>query len=323
MLRALFRGSIVFTGIAVAAAAADPELTNLLPPEAPVVFGANLAEARNTPFGKYVIGRVAEHEKDLAELAAATGFDPRRDLLEIAGASGSGGRGGFVAVRGAFDIDRIVAAAQAHGNSVIGYRGVKLIGAADDSGTLAFLDPTLAVAGSAPEVTAGIDRWRERAQAAPLVAARYAEAASRHDIWVISRGSPTLFADHAPNPTLSGAMKGEIVQAIREMSGGIKFGPEVVISGDSVTGTADEAVALAGVMRFFMSLAGFSAGPRVGQMAEALGARMQVSTEENRVRFSLSIPEPEFERMFERIRRSAAANAPPETPVAANPSSRH
>lgn len=310
--------------VAPMASAADMALVNLLPPNARIFFGANLAQTRNTPFAEYALSQLAVHDMNMPELTAATGFDPRRDLLEVAGASRTAGeaRSGLIVFRGAFDLNRILDAAKARGNNPIAYRGVKIVSGADDSGALAFLDPSLLVAGSAEQVTAGIDRWRTGAAATEKMAAKLAEVSSTNDVWFVTLGSPAALADRTENSMLSGAMKGEIVQAIQEMRGGIKFGPEVKISGESITRTADDAVALASVVRFFVTLADVNIGSRTGAVIQGLGSRMQLVTEANRVRFSVSMPEPEFEKLLETLRKSGrrAAASEKDNAVAASSS---
>jgi hypothetical protein len=294
----------------------DLGLVNLLPPGAHVLFGAGIAYIRDTPFGSYAVSRAGRFDKELAELAAITGFDPRRDIVEIAGAAGGAtGRVGFLAVRGAFDAARITSVAEARGCQVTSYRAVRIISAAGESHVLAVLDPTLLIAGSLREVTSGIDRWQTGAEAPPELASRLTEAGSLYDVWFVSIGSPARIAGHVPNSPLRDAMKGEIIQAIQEVSGGIKFGPDVRVYAESITRSHDDAVALAGVLRFFASLAELHIGRRYAGLSQALSSGMQLSTDANRVRLSLSIPEPEFEKLMEQFQDRGK---PKDPPVAAN-----
>ena len=68
---------------ATSAFCSDPELMNLVMTDAHVVAGINVQNARNTTFGRFVLGRMQADDKGLSKLAEATGFDPRRDLDEI------------------------------------------------------------------------------------------------------------------------------------------------------------------------------------------------------------------------------------------------
>jgi hypothetical protein len=110
-------------------------------------------------------------------------------------------------------------------------------------------------------------------------------------------------------------MKGDIIQAIQEMRGGIRFGSQVTLSAESVTRSHDDAVALAEVLRFFASLGGLHAGRKYAGLAQALSSGMQLSTEANRVRLSLAMPEQEFEKLLEQFQNRGRQKDPP---VAAN-----
>lgn len=282
------------------AGAADPALLNLLPPRAPVVFGIQVEQSRYSPFGQFLLSRAAKEDADLREFIQAAGFDPRRDVAEIVGAGLGPGKGGVVCVRGRFDVPRILTAIAPKRPATAAYRGVTiLLGRGPKPGGLAFLDSTLAVAGNTEAVRAAIDRWRDGGALEKETAALVTEAALRYDAWLVTTASPAELAGRIHDDTVSATMKGDLLRAVERMSGGIKFGAEVTIAGESVLKTEKDAAALADVLRFLASVAqlgGHTEGQaRLGEYAR----RMELAAEGNRVKVSLVIPEADFEKLLE------------------------
>ena len=87
-------------------------------PDVKVVAGVNVDQAKNSPFGQFMLSRMQAGEGGLGKLTGATGFDPRRDLREILmGTVGQPGQKGLVLARGTFDATRIFEAARSAGQS--------------------------------------------------------------------------------------------------------------------------------------------------------------------------------------------------------------
>src|SRR6185312_10541559 len=98
------------------ARAADPQLLNLVMPDAAVLAGVNVDQAKTSTFGQFILNQV--QSADIQKLAAATGFDPTRDVHEVlAATSAADGKSGLVVARGNFNADQITAAAAAHGGT--------------------------------------------------------------------------------------------------------------------------------------------------------------------------------------------------------------
>src|SRR3954465_15047244 len=78
--------------------AADPQLLNLVMPDAKVLAGVNVDQAKTSPFGQYVLNQIQLHDTPLTELTTATGFDPTRDVHEllVGTSSGAGQQSGLV-----------------------------------------------------------------------------------------------------------------------------------------------------------------------------------------------------------------------------------
>src|SRR4051794_25481921 len=94
--------------------AADPQLLSLVMPDAKVLAGVNVDQAKVTPFGLYILGQMQLQDAHLKELTTLTGFDPSRDVHELlvatnSTASGKGPQTGLAVARGNFDPARITA----------------------------------------------------------------------------------------------------------------------------------------------------------------------------------------------------------------------
>jgi hypothetical protein len=302
---AVLAAAAFFTG--PTAAAADPQLLNLVMPEAKVLAGVNVEQARTTPFGQYVLGRMQRDERSLKQFMEATGFDPRRDVREVLIASTGQPSGthpptGLVLASGTFDVARIVAAAQAKGGVVETHEGVTVLSGLNKGGAVAFLSPWLAAAGQAEEVRAAIGRRNAPASLDPALAVKVNRFSTTQDAWVVSLVPPSVAAGRHKDPVLQGLMGGELLQAIQEASAGVKFGPHVDVSSEVVTATAQDASALAGVVRL---LAVMAEGNAQGAPAAALLRTLQVSADGSTVRVGLSVPQDVLEGLLEKSRPAA------------------
>src|SRR3954465_10223225 len=94
-----------FSGV-LTASAADPQLLNLLMPDAKVIAGVNVDQAKGTQFGQYVLNQLQTHDAEMQRLVAQTGFDPRRDVREILVATDGNAQNkiGLGLARGTFDV---------------------------------------------------------------------------------------------------------------------------------------------------------------------------------------------------------------------------
>ena len=279
--------------------AADSSMLNLLMPDAKVVSGVDVERTRNSPFGQYFLNQMGARESGLEKFKEMTGLDPRKDVYEIVVASSdsgaslqTGGAGSVVIVRGAFDPSKLMQLASAHG-TVTSYNGTQVIEA--DSAWVGLLG-NLLVAGPQPGVKSAIDRFRSAKKADAVLVSRIQAASSRHDAWFLTTVSPGALAGNlSSNPNIKGAMSGDLVQGIENISAGVKFGANVIVSGEAMARSNQDATALVDVMRFFASMAQ-SNGGKSGAMG-MLDA-VQMTADGRTVKFSLTTPEQEFEKLF-------------------------
>ena len=244
--------------------AADPQLTGLVMPGAKV--------------------RLQQNEQGLQQLLDATGFDPRRDVREVLVASlgnPASRTGGLAMVLGTFDVTRIAAAAQTHGQTV-----------------------ETAGAGPADEVRAAVDRRNSPAALDTALAVKMNQLSTTQDAWIVSLVPPSVSAARLPDPTLQGLLNSDLLAGIQQSSAAVKFGVNVDVTAEALAASPQDASALATIIRF---LAGMAQSNSQGTTAASLLKGLSVTTEGNAVRLALSIPEDMLEQLAQPHAASGAS----------------
>ena len=287
--------------------AADPQLTGLVMPGAKVLAGVNVEQAKASPFGQYVLARLQQNEQGLQQLLDATGFDPRRDVREVLVASldnPASRTGGLAMVLGTFDVTRIAAAAQTHGQTVETAGGVTFLSGSKKNGAVAFLSSSLAVAGPADEVRAAVDRRNSPAPLDTALAVKMNQLSTTQDAWIVSLVPPSVSAARLPDPTLQGLLNSDLLAGIQQSSAAVKFGVNVDVTAEALAASPQDASALATIIRF---LAGMAQSNSQGTTAASLLKGLSVTTEGNAVRLALSIPEDMLEQLAQPHAASGAS----------------
>jgi len=295
--RILLAATLVATSCGVLPAkAADPRLLGLVMPDAKVLAGVNVDQAKATPFGVYVLGQIAPQDQALQQLATLLGFDPRRDVSELLVASTAvSGSTGLAVARGVFDPAKIAAAAlQAGAKSEI-YNGINILEDPKQANGVAFLDSTLVVVGDVANVKAAIDRQSTPSLLPGALSSQVAQWSLAEDAWVVATVSPALLklAPGAPQvPGLSGQSAFATVQRI---AAGVKFGSTVALTARAQTDTAENATSMAGALQFLANLAQMQTAqdPQAGMLLKSL----TVSAEGVNVNIGLSLPADQFEQL--------------------------
>lgn len=288
-----------------AAAAVDPALLALVAPDARIVTGIQVDQSKASKFGQFVLSQITDNA-DLKKFTLDSGFDPRRDLKEIVVAtSGLDGAGSLVIGRGAFQKERLLGAARTAGGVSSIHNGIEMVSANDigSLSTLAFLDSSTALVGDQASVKAAIDRRSSGATGlSAAMATKAREIGAVNDAWFVTLAPLSEFlGSRMADANLGAAMQGNLLQAVQQASGGVKFGAsEVGIGFEAVTRSDKDASALADVLRFFASMLQSnqtSSDPKTVKAA-SLAEKMKLSTQANIMKLSLSIPEADMERMF-------------------------
>lgn len=280
--------------------AADPGLLNLVMPDAKILAGVNVDQAKTSPFGVYVLNQIeTQGAQHLQQVGALTGFDPTRDLHELLIASNGvpGQKTGLILARGNFDAAKIDAAGVAGGGTTIVYKGLTLLVDPKQTHAVAFPDATLAIAGDVASVEGAIDR---QTAPAPLPAATIVQVnqwSGTEDAWAIANMPFSMLKPPAnANNQTAAALQGAF-QNIQQAAGGVKFGAQVVYTGQLQADTPQNATSVAGVVQFLASMAQLQAQQKNPSLATVLTS-LSVTTSGNTVNLSLSVPEAQAEQAF-------------------------
>jgi hypothetical protein len=293
------------------AKAADPELLSLVMPDAKVLAGVNVTQAKASPMGVYVLGQIqAQSNAHLKEIATMTGFDPTRDVHEVlvATAGGPEVKTGLFTARGNFDTAAITKFATEKGVVTTAYNGVTILTEPKGTAGVAFLSPTIVVGGDIASVKAAIDR---RTKAAPLpaeVSTRLGVLSAEQDAWVLTTVPPTSLA---PNPGLPpipgiGPQQGtnNAFTGIKYAQAGLKFGSNVVLKAQAQAATAQDATQIGDTIKLLASLAQLqsNADPKLLALTQSL----QVTTSAGLLNVQVSMPQDELVALLKQGPRQAA-----------------
>ena len=284
---------VAFAGLAPAA---DPQLVNLVMPDAQVLAGINVDQAKTPPFGQYLLSQIQSQGLHLGQISGQTGFDPTRDLRELLLASDGTPESGLVLARGAFDAQRIQSAGLAGGGIMESYKSLNILEDPKRTHAVAFLDATLAVAGDLASVKRAVDRQSLAAPLPASVIVQVGQWSGAQDAWALTTVPLSTLKPSAapvpPNPAFQNAF-----QSIQQAAGGVKFGTQVVFTAQAQTDSAQNATALANVLQFLSSLAQMQA-PLPKAQVGALLQGLAVTSSGNLVNFSLSVAETELEQIM-------------------------
>jgi len=283
------------------AKAADPQLLNLVMPDAKVLAGVNVEQAKTTPFGQYVLSQMQSQNQEMQKLEALTGFDPTRDVRELLVASNVANSGaandhtGLFLATGTFDSAKIAAAATADGGITESYKGVTII--EDPKGThgVAFLSSGLAVAGDVANVKGAIDRQSGGPSIPAGLVVQVNHWSSTEDAWAISTVSPSSLEPPAGAPKVPGMNGAGPFQTVQSAAGGVKFGALVVVTAQAQADNAEDATQMGNAVKMLAMLAQMQATK--DPAAAALAQSLQVSTSGSTLNVSISLPEDQLQQV--------------------------
>ena len=291
--------------------AADSQLLNLVMPDAAVVAGANVAQAKTSQFGQYVLQQIqSSNDAGLQKLIAATGFDPTQDVSEVLAASNGSGQTGLVLARGTFDSDKFAAAATADHGVLEKYNGVTVIEDPQQKFGFAFPSSTIAVAGDLASVKAALDRLSAPSSLPAALSTQISQWSGTQDAWVIS-AVPLSTLHHGDAKSAVTAVPGAngqgIFHTIQSAAGGVKFGTNDVLTAQAQADNADDAKAMADALKLLVSMAQLqtSKEPALAALAQSV----QISNSGATLNVGASIPESTLEQVVH------SNNAPTHKPI--------
>jgi hypothetical protein len=281
--------------------AADQQLLNLVMPDAKILAGVNVSQAKTSPFGQFVISQIPAQDQHLQDVITKTGFDPRRDLDELLLASnGAQSNPSHLTLAcGTFNVAQIQAAATAAGATLEVYKLITIVENLKHGQAFAFLSPTcdsgfsIAVAGGVADVKGAIDR-----QTAPAKVDADLLVTANQDAWAVSLVPPPAIQPPANAPNVP-AVPSTVFQNVQRANGGIKFGANVILNAQLQADSAQNASALANVLQFLLNLGQMQAQQN-SQAAAALKT-VNITTSGNMVNVSADVPEAQAESVIQSI----------------------
>ncbi len=291
--RRLLGISLAFSAIACAA---DPTLLNLVMPDARVFFGANVQKILASPIGQQISSQIRQSAPEVQQILQSAGFDPTRDLKEILIASTGQGQNAptLVLVRGSFDLAKLSSFASEAGGAPLNYEGVPILThPARSSGAMAFPDSTTAIGGDLDQVQAAIRRRAHSASLSAELVAKVARLSERYDVWGFSTVSLANMAPGAPNPSFQQAA--DLLKSIQQVSGGVRFSPDMGLAAELVTRSQKDAESVRDALRFFSTFVAANQKNPSGLKPDAL----KVSVDAKTVRIALTITEEELKKAYQ------------------------
>ncbi len=289
----------------------DPALLQMAPDSASAIAGLQLDQGKQSPFGRYVLSHFGTPGASAQQLMTQAGFDPRRDLREVLIVATSSSltashRGGLVLARGAFDPARISTLVQARGGTTTPFQGVDLLtgGNAAHPWAVAFPDNTTAVMGSIDDVKAAIVRRAAATPASTELTDKAKQLSSANDFWFLTLAPVADLLSSLPSAGAGTTNQNtQLLQAVTQASGGVRFGDNVVLTADAVTRSDKDAQSLEDVLRFLAGMvqSNRTSNATAGQIAGFLDA-LVLTTSANVMHLSLSVPEPQLEAFLNAAR---------------------
>lgn len=296
----MLTAATLLTAFSGSLTAADPRLLNLVMPDAKVLAGVNVEQAKGTQFGQWVLNQMQTQDTHLQQLVTLTGFDPRRDVRELLVASDGapGSKTGLALARGSFDVAKITAAATLNGVVSEMYGGVTILkDPKQQTAGMAFLDATTVAAGDIASVKGAIDRLTTpQSQSLPAdVPVKVNQWSNSQDAWGITTVAPASLAPPAKSGATNPIMNaGQNVQAA---AFGVKFGALVVFNGEAQCDTAQNATTLGDVVKLLINLAQMQSGQDPN--AAALIKSVTVTTSGNVLKIQASLPQDLFQQILQ------------------------
>ena len=292
----------LFAGL-LPANAADPQLLNLVMPDAKVLAGVNVDQAKTSPFGQYVLSQMQLQDTHLKELTALDRLRPHPRRPRVARGDERRRRPADRPGLGARQLrpgphQRPARCRRAAASEV--YNGVTIL--EDPKQTERFRVPERDHRRRRrPGQRQGRHRPRRpRSASLPTpVIVQVNQWSSTQDAWVVTTVPPSFPAPgrrHARHPRHRTAEQNNAFQGIQQAAGGVKFGTNVVVTAQAQAATAQDATQIGDTLKLLASLAQLQSNgdPRVSALAQSL----TVTTNGTLLNVSVSLPQDQLVAML-------------------------
>jgi hypothetical protein len=292
-----------FAATCLSALAADQALLKMLPGDAMFIAGINADQIRTSRFGQFLLDQLKSEEQNMEKFISMTGFDPRRDLKELIVASNDArGHGkAIVIARGRFDAARISQFARSSGAASTFYRGVEVLTGNDrsggNSGWMAILDASTAIAGEQDAVKAAIERRSGNGGGMKAeTLEKINELSTRYDAWMVSASLERL-ADEV-RPEVGQTMQGNLMAAMQSVTGGVRFGANIEVMAEAVMRSDKDAQAMVDVVKFLAGMMQLNSEDKKAAEFAKLLDKMDLKASGNQFRMTMTLPEDVIETIL-------------------------
>lgn len=314
-------------GLASMAAAADPEIMNLVPPDANAMIEVNIAKIMASPIGLAMAdafhqGIAAQSQADLAkakpqfreQIALLSNIDWSKEVRDVVVAGGSSQSAPtLIIARTSLDPARL-RALQAFTGDMEEYEGASILASSKPgNGVIAFLDNGIVVAGQMSDVKSAIGR-RKQHTALPAAMAAQVARYSHYDVWGASTGTFTAPSTGPAAQSRAGAEAAQYLAKVANVNGGLRFSPDFELSADIEARTEKAAAEMAEGLRWLTSTvqAQAKSGGKAGSGLE--GLKYQVKGK--RILLTLHVPEAQIRAGLQQMRTmQAVQSGQPARPV--------
>ncbi len=316
----------LMAGLCSLAAAADPEMMGLVPPDASLLMGADIARIMSSPIGEAIGDAMKQGvaKQQSVELAKAKpefreqiqllgNIDLSHEVREVVIAGGYGKSAPMlIIVRSSLDPARI-RALQAFAGDAIEYDGVPILASSKPgNGVIAFLDNGIVLVGQMRDVKSAIGR-RRQATVLPAALAALVTQYGKYDLWSVSTETfPAPVQDHAAGSPIE-ATAAQYLARVAGVNGGVRLSPDFELSVDVEARTAKAATELAEGLAWASSALKAEA-QKTGKGGSGLES-LKYRVEQKHILVSLQVPEQEIRAGLQQMRAQQASR--PAKPVAA------
>ncbi|MGA2328838.1 MAG: hypothetical protein ABSH05_21380 [Bryobacteraceae bacterium] len=281
------------------ASAADPESLGLIPSDTVVVVGINIEQIRSSKLGQMAFSQIETQAKGADAAMANAGLDLLKGIREVLIAAPATAQKGrvLILVTGTFNPAALQALAKLVGMTEATVQGVTVFTKEQQEPfSAAVVDSSLILGGDPASLKAALARrggqpgGLDAAVAAKLLAVR-----ASHHLWLLTTASMADLARNAPPEAFGGALQNDALKSILQVSGGLTFGPKLLIAFEVVTRTEQDATSMADGLRALIGMA--TMGDNAKQFAPLLQT-LDLKAEGTSMKLGLAIAEEDILKLI-------------------------
>jgi hypothetical protein len=267
----------------------DAKLVSMIPADTVGLAGIRMDDLRPSPLYQKLLSQQRLTMFD--DLAARTGFDPRKDVRELLIAS-NGRDDALILARGTFHIR-----APAEFKKTT-YQGYTLY--TSEHGGVGLIDESTAVAGRIPTVRAALDQFKSgKSSADPDLLARARAIGPENQIWSVSKGFGGILNRALPESG-NAANLDKILRALENATAAVDLRSGVKGYATGLCRTEQDAKSLGDAARGLVGMGRLSVPDNQPQMLR-LWDGIKIEQQQRTVRINVAIPQELVDKLVEML----------------------